>query len=114
MSFASFLLGMIESGMAAHPPAPPPATAVQAAVTAGPSVLTAIEHVVMGQATADDALKIVNAILEGVAFVDPAAAPLVTLAIDLEPIAEVLIASGAVQPGSGANADPLGRGGRRS
>lgn len=61
--------------------------------------IQAILNVVQGKATAADAVTIVNAILEGVAFVDPATAPVITLIIDLEPFAETLIESGAVQPG---------------
>ena len=99
---------------AAHPSAPSAPAVIESVVHAGGPVLAAIEHVVRGNASASDAITIVTAILEGVAFVDPAAAPIVTLAIDLAPIAGVLIASGVVKNGSGANADVLGRGGCRA
>ena len=82
-------------------------------VEAGGGVLSSILNVANGHGSVSDAEVIVNAILQGVAFVDPAAAPVVTLVIDLEPIAVGLIQSGAITPGSGANRDPLGRGGRR-
>ena len=107
MSVASFLLKIIEAGFAAHPASPAPAASVAKGVanTADESVLVAIEHVVMGTATSNDAITLVNAILAGVEFIDPATAPLVTLAIDLEPIAEVLIASGAVSIKPGASGE---------
>jgi hypothetical protein len=82
-------------------------------IEAGGGVMASILNVANGHGSVADAETIVNAILQGVAFVDPAAAPVVTLVIDLEPIAVALIQSGAVRPGSGANRDPLGRGGRR-
>ena len=66
-----------------------------------PEILTAISDVAHGEATVDNAVAIVRAILQGVAFVDPAAAPIITLVIDLTPIAAELIASGVVRP------DPL-------
>jgi hypothetical protein len=75
--------------------------------------LSSILNVANGKASVADAETLVNAILEVVAFADPAAAPIVTVIIDLEPIAIGLIQSGAVRPGVGQNRDPLGRGGRR-
>ncbi len=109
----SFIFDLIERGLKAHPSvAADPVATAESAITAGAPVLAAIENVVAGKATAADAVTIVNAILEGVAFVDPAAAPVVTLVIDLEPIAETLIASGMVRPGApGEGQTDIGRGG---
>ena len=75
-------------------------------IEAGSGVLSSILNVANGKATVGDAEAIANAILESVVFVDPVAAPVVTLIIDLEPIAVALIASGAVSPGVGMNQDP--------
>ena len=111
MSWLGNLVSQLIPAAATSPAGP--IAIVKDVATETPAVLTAILNVAQGKARAQDAITIVNAILEGVAFVDPAAAPIITLAIDLEPIALELIASGAVTPGSGANNDPLGRGGRR-
>ena len=104
MSFWSSLLARFGGASA-----PDPALVIEA----GGDVMLSILTVASGRGTVADAEVIVNAILQGVAFVDPAAAPVVTLIIDLEPIAVGLIQSGAVRPGVGMNRDPLGRGGRR-
>ena len=82
-------------------------------IEAGGGVLSSVLNVANGRGTVADAEVIVNAILQEVTFVDPTAAPIITLVIDLEPIAVGLIQSGAVRPGAKQNHDPLGRGGRR-
>ena len=77
-------------------------------IEAGGSVMSSILNVANGHGSVSDAETIVNAILQGVAFVDPAAAPVVTLVIDLEPIALELIRSGVVRPGTSGEGQTQG------
>ena len=77
-------------------------------IEAGGGVMSSILNVANGHGSVADAEAIVNAILQGVAFVDPAAAPVVTLVIDLEPIALGLIRSGVVRPGTSGEGQTRG------
>jgi hypothetical protein len=79
-------------------------------------LVAALGDIVTGHATVADAMTIVQFAWEIACEVNPGLAALSTaegIAVQLVPLIASGIASGSITPGSGANADPLGRGGRR-
>jgi hypothetical protein len=121
----AFLLDLIKAvaGSPATAPAAPALTIgktpitfgqLRDAVHAAPSFVGALTAIVQGKGTvADDEVVADDAIALALALAGPEAAPFAAIAPTLANLFIEGLASGAIKGGSGANDDPLGRGGRR-